>query len=304
MTGRVLLKTELDGLPVYRRGKVRDVYEVGKDLLIISTDRVSAFDVVLDTPIPDKGRILNQLSLFWFDSTRHLIPNHVLTADVDRYPEVLLPYREILAERSMLVRRTEPVPIECVVRGYLYGSGWTEYQRTGAVCGIPLHTGLREAEKLAEPLFTPSTKEESGHDVNISEAEVGRRVGRDLAEKLRVRSLELYRYGSSVAEAKGILIADTKFEFGLIGQELLVIDELMTPDSSRFWPREGYAPGRTQPSYDKQFVRDYLSSLSWNKEPPGPPLPESVVTGTTERYWQAYRTLTGRTAPGTPRERE
>ncbi len=292
----VIFETALSGLPVYRRGKVRDVYEVEDHLLIVATDRISAFDVVLPTGIPDKGKVLNQLSLHWFARTEHIQPNHVVTADVDRYPVSLGEWRRRLEKRSMLVRHAKPIPFECVVRGYLYGGGWGEYQRTGEVSGIALPPGLKQAEKFPEPLFTPSTKEESGHDVPVSEDVLVNELGSDLAGRLKDVSLKLYQYGSQEAEAKGIIIADTKFEFGLDGDELIVIDELMTPDSSRFWPREGFVPDRTQPSFDKQFVRDYLGTLDWDKTPPGPNLPDTVVAGTRERYWQVFRALTGRTA--------
>jgi len=290
----VLLRTEITGLAVYRHGKVRDVYELGSQLLIVATDRISAFDVVLPTGIPDKGKILTQLSRHWFEATRAIVPNHLMSADPGSYPAVLAPHRNLVDKRSMLVRRTEPIPVECVVRGYIYGSGWSDYRRTGAICGHRLPPGLSEAERLPEPLFTPATKAESGHDLNISEAEVASLLGNKLADRLKAVSLTLYEYGRAQAEAKGILIADTKFEFGLVGDELLLIDELLTPDSSRFWPADQYQPGRSQPSFDKQFVRDFLSSLSWNKEPPGPELPPEVVQGTRQRYWEAFRALTGR----------
>ena len=296
MNESVLFETALSDLPVYRRGKVRDVYEVGDHFLIVATDRISAFDVVLPTGIPDKGKILNQLSLHWFAGTTHIQPNHVVTADVEEYPVSLGKWRKHLAKRSMLVKRANLIPFECVVRGYLYGGGWGEYQRSGEVSGIALPPGLKRAEKFTEPLFTPSTKEESGHDVPVSEDVLVNELGAELATRLKDVSLKLYRFGSQEAEEKGIIIADTKFEFGLVGDELIVIDELMTPDSSRFWPREGFAPDRTQPSFDKQFVRDYLSTLDWDKTPPGPELPDEVVAGTRERYWQVFRTLTGRTA--------
>ncbi|MFQ5790622.1 MAG: phosphoribosylaminoimidazolesuccinocarboxamide synthase [Acidobacteriota bacterium] len=292
LKNRVVLQTNFEGVPIYRRGKVRDIYAVGENLLMVATDRISAFDVVLPTGIPDKGKVLTQLSLHWFSATSDMVPNHVLTADVARYPESLRPWRDELELRSMLVRRTRPIPVECVVRGYLYGSGWEEYRRTGSVCGIPLPTGLAKGDKLPEPLFTPATKAESGHDVNVSESQVDERLGPALARRLKEVSLELYRFGSSEAAAKGIIIADTKFEFGLHGDRLLLIDELLTPDSSRFWPREAYRPGRDQPSYDKQYVRDYLLKLDWDKTPPGPELPADVVAGTRDRYLQALQTLT------------
>lgn len=289
-----VFETHLEGLPIYRRGKVRDVYEVGDNLLIVATDRISAFDVVMPTGIPEKGKILTQLSLYWFSATRHIIQNHVLTAEAAGYPPSLSTFRELLKHRSMLVRRARPIPYECVVRGYLYGSGWEEYKRTGRVCGIPLPAGLSQAEKLPEPIFTPATKAESGHDVNVSAEVVAEAIGPELAGRLKEVSMALYRHGSTEARAKGIIIADTKFEFGLDEDQLLLIDEVMTPDSSRFWPTEGYHPGRAQPSYDKQFVRDYLDKLDWKKSPPGPELPDDVVSGTRERYLQAYHRLSGR----------
>lgn len=290
----VLLATDLEGLPVHRRGKVRDVYVVDDHLLIVATDRISAFDVVLPTGIPDKGSILNQLSLHWFSATQHIQPNHVVTANVSDYPASLARWREALNHRSMLVKRAELIPFECVVRGYLYGGGLKEYEATGQVSGIPLPPGLKQAQKFPDPLFTPSTKEDAGHDMPVSEKVLANELGSELAGRLKEVSLALYRYGSQEAESKGIIIADTKFEFGMIGDQLVVIDELMTPDSSRFWPREGFAPGRSQPSFDKQFVRDYLETLDWDKSPPGPELPPEVVAGTQQRYWDVFRALTGR----------
>jgi phosphoribosylaminoimidazole-succinocarboxamide synthase len=289
---QAILETNLEGLPLHRRGKVRDVYEVDEHLLIVATDRISAFDVIMPTGIPEKGKVLTQLSLHWFGATGHITPNHLITADVAEYPSSLVPYRDILESRSMLVRRTRPIPFECVVRGYLYGSGWVDYQKTGSVCGIALQPGLKQADKFPEPIFTPATKAESGHDINVSEAVMAEELGLELAERLKAVSLELYRFGRAEAESKGIIIADTKFEFGTDGDRLILIDELMTPDSSRFWPVEQYQPGRSQPSYDKQFVRDYLNELNWDKTPPGPELPANVVSGTREKYLQAYRALT------------
>ncbi|HEX9725535.1 MAG TPA: phosphoribosylaminoimidazolesuccinocarboxamide synthase [Vicinamibacteria bacterium] len=291
---RVVLETDLRGLTVHRRGKVRDVYVVDDHLLIVATDRISAFDVVLPTGIPDKGSILNQLSLHWFSATQHFQPNHVLTGDVSKYPASLSRWRDVLAHRSMLVKRAKVIPFECVVRGYLYGGGLKEYEATGQVSGIRLPSGLKQAQKFPEPLFTPSTKEDTGHDVPVSEKILANQLGSDLARRLKEASLALYRYGSQEAESKGIIIADTKFEFGTDGNQLVVIDELLTPDSSRFWPREGFQPGRSQPSFDKQFVRDYLDTLDWDKSPPGPELPPDVVAGTRERYWDVFRALTGR----------
>jgi phosphoribosylaminoimidazole-succinocarboxamide synthase len=293
--GSTLLETKLGQLEPRSRGKVRDIYEVGDDLLIVTTDRVSAFDVVLPSAIPDKGRVLNQLSLYWFERTKQLVPNHVITADVSAYPEPLAPFSDSLDKRSMLVRKLSPLPFECVVRGYLYGSGWKEYQSQSSVCGIPLPAGMRMADKLETPLFTPSTKATSGHDVNVSEEYMANELGSELTSKLRQLSLEIYELGRSEADEKGILIADTKFEFGRDEHgEIFLIDEVLTPDSSRFWPKETYAPGQEQPSFDKQFVREYLETLDWDKKPPGPELPADVVAGTRERYLRAYRSLTGK----------
>ena len=304
MSDNVLVDTRLDALPLRSKGKVRDVYELDGKLLIITTDRISAFDVVLPTGIPDKGKVLNQLSLYWFERTRAIVPNHVIEGDFDRYPALLAPFRRELRLRSMLVKKLEPVAFECVVRGYLYGSGWKEYQKTGSVCGIPLPKGLSLADRFEEPLFTPSTKATTGHDMNVSEEAMSEALGADLTARLREISLSLYRLGSAEAEAKGILIADTKFEFGLDPQseELYLIDEVMTPDSSRFWPKDRYRPGQDQPSFDKQFVREYLESLDWDKTPPGPELPPDVVAGTRARYLEAYRLLTGRNDLDSPRK--
>jgi phosphoribosylaminoimidazole-succinocarboxamide synthase len=274
------------------RGKVRDIYEVGEHLLIVATDRLSAFDVILPTPIPDKGRVLTQLSLFWFEKLAGVLPHHVLNARDFTGP--LAPYADELRGRAMLVRKTKPIAVECVVRGYLAGSGWKDYQKTGAVCGISLPGGLRESERLPEPIFTPSTKATSGHDENISFQEVAGMIGNRLAERLRNVSLEIYRQAVEYAAEHGILIADTKFEFGLEGGELLWIDEALTPDSSRFWPAAGYQPGRAQPSFDKQFVRDYLERCGWSKTPPAPELPGEVVAATQGKYREAYRRLVGR----------
>ena len=304
MSDNVLVDTRLDALPLCSKGKVRDVYELDGKLLIITTDRISAFDVVLPTGIPDKGKVLNQLSLYWFERTRAIVPNHVIEGDFDRYPALLAPFRRELRLRSMLVKKLEPVAFECVVRGYLYGSGWKEYQKTGSVCGIPLPKGLSLADRFEEPLFTPSTKATTGHDMNVSEEAMSKALGADLTERLREISLSLYRLGSAEADSKGILIADTKFELGLDPQseELYLIDEVMTPDSSRFWPKDRYRPGQDQPSFDKQFVREYLESLDWDKTPPGPELPPDVVAGTRARYLEAYRLLTGRNDLDSPRK--
>jgi len=288
----VVLQTDFPGLKLRGRGKVRDIYELGDRLLIVATDRLSAFDVVLPTPIPDKGRVLTQLSMFWFEKLADIVPHHVISAM--EFPGELAPYRDSLDGRAMLVRRTEPIPIECVARGYLSGSGWKDYQKTGTVCGIPLPAGLRESDRLPEPLFTPSTKATTGHDENISFAETVTRVGRPLAERLRDTSLAIYRRAAEYAVARGIIIADTKFEFGLIGEQLIWIDEALTSDSSRFWPGDQYAPGKAQPSFDKQFVRDYLERIGWNKQPPAPILPAEVVSGTRDKYREAYQRITGR----------
>jgi phosphoribosylaminoimidazole-succinocarboxamide synthase len=287
----VISQTEFPGLKLLGRGKVRDIYDLGDQLLIVATDRLSAFDVVLPTPIPDKGRVLTQLSLFWFDKLADVVPHHVIEAK--NFTGELAPYADSLAGRAMLVRRTEPAPIECVVRGYISGSGWKDYQKTGAICGIPLPAGMRESDRLPEPIFTPSTKATTGHDENISFDETVSRIGRPLAERLRDVSLTLYRRAAEHAAARGIIIADTKFEFGLRGNELIWIDEALTPDSSRFWPADQYSPGNAQPSFDKQFVRDYLERIGWNKQPPAPPLPPDVVAGTQQKYRDAYQRITG-----------
>lgn len=291
--GTVVSQTEFAGLKLRGRGKVRDLYEVGDRLLIVATDRLSAFDVVLPTPIPDKGRVLTQLSLFWFEKLRDVIPHHVVEAV--HFPAELAPFERDLRGRAMLVRRTEPLPIEFVVRGYLAGSGWKEYKTGGTVCGIPVPPGLRESDRLPEPIFTPSTKATSGHDENISFDQAAARIGRPLAERLRAVSLEIYRRASEYAAGRGILIADTKLEFGLAGGEPVWIDEALTPDSSRFWPASEYAPGRAQPSFDKQYVRDYLERIGWNKQPPAPALPPDVVAATRAKYREAYERITGRT---------
>jgi phosphoribosylaminoimidazole-succinocarboxamide synthase len=292
MASSVVLETEFPTLTLARRGKVRDVYDLGDRLLIVATDRISAFDYVLGSGIPDKGKVLTQLSAFWFDRLGDLVPHHVLAVDVDSFPAVTEPYRDILRGRSMIVRKTEPLPIECVARGYLVGSGWKDYQRTGAVCGVTLPPGLRESDRLPTSIFTPATKAETGHDENISEADAAAIVGADVVRRLRELTLAIYERGVHVAEACGIIIADTKFEFGRWGDELILIDEVLTPDSSRFWPMDQYVPGRAQPSFDKQYVRDHLEAIGWNKQPPVPSLPDDVVMRTREKYLEAYRRLT------------
>jgi phosphoribosylaminoimidazole-succinocarboxamide synthase len=285
-------ETNFSGVRLRSRGKVRDIYELDDRLLIVATDRLSAFDVVLPTPIPDKGRVLTQLSLFWFEKLRDIVPHHVISAT--EFPPELAGVGEQLRGRAMLVRRTEPIPIECVVRGYLSGSGWKEYKADGKVCGIGLPAGLRESDKLPEPIFTPATKAQTGHDENISFEDAAGRIGRELAARLREVSLEIYRRAAAYALERGIIIADTKFEFGLAGKELIWIDEALTPDSSRFWPAAEYAPGGPQPSFDKQYVRDYLERIGWAKQPPAPELPADVVEATRARYLEAHRRLAGR----------
>jgi phosphoribosylaminoimidazole-succinocarboxamide synthase len=290
-----LLETALDGLRLVRRGKVRDMYEVDDHLVMVATDRISAFDYVLGSGIPDKGRVLTQLSAFWFARTPDIVANHLVSANAREYPPAARRHAAMLAGRSMLVRTTTPLPIECVARGYLSGSGWKDYKATGEVCGVRLPAGLVESDRLPAPLFTPATKAESGHDLNISEADAAKLVGEDLLARLKQLTLDLYAYGVAHAEARGIILADTKFEFGLTDAgELLLIDEVMTPDSSRYWPKDTYAPGGAQPSFDKQFVRDYLESIKWNKQPPVPSLPDDVVAKTREKYLDAFRRLTGR----------
>ena len=290
----IILETHLPGLEPYTRGKVRDVYQVADRLLIVATDRISAFDYILPTGIPDKGRVLTQLSIFWFDFLREMTPTHFLTARVEDYPEPLRRHADQLEGRSMLVKRARMVDIECVARGYLSGSGWKEYQQHGTVCGIALPPGLRECDRLTEPIFTPATKAQTGHDENISFETMAGLIGAALAARLRDLTLEIYTRAARYAETKGILIADTKFEFGFVGSELVLGDEVLTPDSSRFWPAESYQPGGPQFSFDKQFVRDYLESIAWNKQPPAPPLPAEVAARTSEKYRQAYSVLTGR----------
>ena len=278
----------------FARGKVRDVYALGDDLLIIATDRISAFDYILATGIPAKGRVLTQLSLFWFDFLKDLVPHHLITADVEQYPPHLREHRSQLEGRSMLVRRARMVEIECVARGYLSGSGWKEYKANGSVCGIPLPAGLRESDKLPEPIFTPATKATTGHDENISFETMAGLVGEELASELRRLTLRIYQTAADYAASRGIIIADTKFEFGFVDGRLTLCDEVLTPDSSRFWPMDQYRPGGAQPSFDKQYVRDYLESIHWNKQPPAPGLPEEVAAHTSQKYQEAFRLLTGR----------
>ncbi|MBW2589396.1 MAG: phosphoribosylaminoimidazolesuccinocarboxamide synthase [Deltaproteobacteria bacterium] len=290
-----VIKTDFSGLKIFKRGKVRDVYDLGDNLLMVATDRISAFDVVIPDPIPDKGKILTQISLFWFDLMKPLLKNHIISSKTDDYPEECKKYADILEGRSMLVKKTNPLPVECVVRGYITGSGWKSYQESGRICGIKLPEGLKESEKLAETIFTPSTKEEVGtHDINIDFDEAVNLIGKDIAEKVKSLSYEIYKKGAEIAEEKGIIIADTKFEFGLIEDEIILIDEVLTPDSSRFWPKETYRTGGSQESFDKQYLRDYLLSINWDQKPPAPPLPEEVIENTRKKYIEALNKLTGR----------
>jgi phosphoribosylaminoimidazole-succinocarboxamide synthase len=289
-----VLATKLKGVPRFRTGKVRDVYDLGDKLLIVVTDRLSAFDVVLPDPIPDKGKVLNQLSAFWFERFQGIVANHMISVDVREFPTQLKPYRGILEGRAMLARKTQPLPVECVVRGFLAGSGWKDYQRTGAVCGIRLPGGLKEAARLDKPIFTPSTKAEAGHDENITGERFQELVGRYRAIQVEAVSVRIYEQAREFAESKGIIIADTKFEFGTYDDRLMLIDEVLTPDSSRFWDKSSYQPGSSPASFDKQFTRDYLERIQWNKRPPAPKLPPEVITGTRQRYLEAFQRLVGR----------
>ena len=290
-----LTTTALPGVELVSRGKVRDIYRASPDrLLFVATDRISAFDCILPDGIPDKGRVLTQMSLFWFDYLKDVVPNHLVTADVNRFPLHIHPFREQLEGRSMLVKRAEMIQVECVARGYVSGSGWKDYQRTGAICGIPLPAGLRESDQLPKPIFTPATKAVTGHDENIPFSAVEELAGPDLAARLRELTLALYLKASVYARTRGIIIADTKFEFGLYGDQLILADEVLTPDSSRFWPADDYRPGRPQQSFDKQFVRDYLETTPWNKTPPAPHLPATVIESTAAKYREAFTVLTGR----------
>jgi len=295
MSSHVIPTTEFKTLKLKGRGKVRDIYDLGDRLLIVATDRISAFDVVMPNPIPDKGRILTQLSRFWFDLTKEIVPNHILSTEVGDYPKECQPYQETLKGRSMLVVKTEVLPVECVVRGYLSGSGWEEYRKTGEVCGIKLPGELLESSKLADPIFTPATKAEMGlHDENIPFEKVEKTIGKDLARRVKSISLAIYKTARDFAERRGILIADTKMEFGVKDKKLILIDELLTPDSSRFWPKDEYRSGSPQMSFDKQYLRDYLLSIRWDKSPPAPRLPEEIVRKTREKYLEAYERLVGK----------
>ncbi len=289
-----VFETDFHDLNLVKRGKVRDIYDLGDTLLMVVTDRISAFDVVMPDQLPDKGIILTQISLFWFDVMTSIIQNHVITADVDAYPRICRPYADSLRGRSMLVKKATPLPVECIARGYISGSGWKSYKKAGHVCGIKLPPGLRESEKLPQPIFTPSTKADEGlHDINIEFYEAENLIGKSLAEQVRELTLAIYKKGAELAADRGIIIADTKFEFGLIGDDLMLIDEILTPDSSRFWPKASYRPGGVQKSFDKQYLRDYLNSQVWNKTPPGPSLPQEIVSKTRSKYIEALTLLTG-----------
>lgn len=290
----IVTNTNLPGIKLFKKGKVRDVYEVDNKLLIVATDRLSAFDVVLNEGIPDKGRVLTELSSFWFRFTADIIKNHMITTDVSQFPSQLKPYNDILTNRSMLVRKTKLLLVECVVRGYISGSGWKEYQKTHSICDIKLPEGLKESDMLAEPIFTPSTKAETGHDENISESMMASLIGTKTTEKIKNACLKIYQKASAYAETKGIIIADTKMEFGFLDEEIILIDELLTPDSSRFWHSSEYKPGMTPRSFDKQFVRDYLESIDWDKKPPAPKLPQAVIEKTSEKYRLAYEKILAR----------
>ena len=288
------MKTDLPGVKLHGRGKVRDIYDLGDHFLIVATDRLSAFDVVLPTPIPDKGKVLTQMSAFWFDRFKDVVPNHVVSTDVSKYPQNLHQFRDQLEGRSMLVKKAKVFPVECVARGFLTGSGLKDYNKTGSVCGIKLPSGLRDSDRLPEPVFTPATKAETGHDENISEEQAAKIIGQDTVVRLKELTLQLYSRGVEYAKTRGIIVCDTKFEFGLIDGKISIVDEMLTPDSSRFWPADQYSPGKPQPSFDKQFVRDYLEKIGWNKQPPAPELPDDIVNATSAKYVEALRLLTGR----------
>lgn len=291
----ILLQTDFKDLKLFRRGKVRDVYDLEDKLLIISTDRISCFDVVLPSGIPQKGRVLTSISCFWFDFIKDIVPHHLITSDISKYPVDLEKYRPQLSGRSMLVKKTKPLPVECIVRGYLSGSGWKEYKSSQSVCGIKLPAGLLESDRLPEVIFTPSTKEDKGHDINVDQKHIENMLGKDTADKLKKISIAVYKKAADYAESRGIIIADTKFEFGIYNNEIIIIDEVLTPDSSRFWPSSEYKRGQANSSFDKQFVRDYLESIHWEKTPPAPSLPPEIVKKTSQKYLDAYQRLTGET---------
>jgi phosphoribosylaminoimidazole-succinocarboxamide synthase len=294
MSNEPLLKLELPGIKKVKSGKVREVFDLGERLLFVATDRISAFDCIMPNGIPRKGEVLTQISYFWFERTEKIVPNHLISKAGEPLPAALQPWASELSRRSMIVKKAQPLAIECVVRGYLAGSGWKDYQRSGCVCGLKLPAGLRDSSRLPEPLFTPATKAETGHDENISFEEACQITGREIAEQARELSLKIYSTAAEYALQRGIIIADTKLEFGVVDGGLVLIDEVLTPDSSRFWPADQYEPGRSQPSFDKQFVRDYLETLSWNKQPPAPALPAEVIARSSEKYLEAYQRLTGR----------
>jgi phosphoribosylaminoimidazole-succinocarboxamide synthase len=296
MSSEILLDLDLPSIKPFKKGKVRNVFDLGDSLLLVASDRISAFDSVMPNGIPDKGAILTQISLFWFDFTKNIINNHVIESNVDKFPKQLQPYKDKLAKRSIIGKKAELIPIECVVRGYLSGSGWKDYQKSQSICGIKLPAGLRESEKLPEPIFTPTTKAEAGHDLNITFEEAVNQVGKETATIIRDKTIAIYKACADHSLTKGIIIADTKFEFGFVNNEIILIDEILTPDSSRFWPKDQYKVGQGQPSYDKQFVRDYLEAIKWDKEPPAPSLPEAVVQKTREKYMEAFQKITGRTS--------
>ena len=296
-TTKTLLRMDLADVPLLKEGKVRNVYDLGDKLLFVASDRISAFDVIMSNGIPDKGKILNLISDFWFDYMKDVIENHRITTDIDQIvsaDERLKPYRDMLDKRSMLVKKAVPLTVECIVRGYISGSGWKDYKKTGMICGIKLPEGLKESDKLENPIFTPSTKADEGHDINITQEEARKELGDEVFDTIKQKSIEIYSRARDYAGTKGIIIADTKFEFGKVGDEIILIDEVLTPDSSRFWPKDDYEPGRSQKSFDKQFVRDYLETLDWDKTPPGPELPDDIVEKTREKYLQAYKILTGK----------
>ncbi len=294
MQDNVLLATDFKDLKLFRRGKVRDVYELGDKLLVVSTDRISCFDVVLSDGIPNKGKVLTALSVFWFELLKDLLPNHYITSQVADYPKELQKYSDVLSGRSMLVKKTKALPVECVVRGYLSGSGWKEYMKSQSICGIKLPAGLKESDRLAEPIFTPTTKADVGHDESVDQGYVENKVGKETAGKIKDYSIEVYKKAAEYAITRGIIIADTKFEFGIYEDKIIIIDEVLTPDSSRFWPKDKYQPGAGQPSFDKQFVRDYLETCDWDKTPPAPRLPKEIIERTTSKYLESYKMLTGK----------
>ena len=296
---KVVTKTEIDAIPLLSRGKVRDMYDLGDRLLIVSSDRISAFDSILPNGIPDKGKVLNLLSAFWFEKTSHLVKNHLISVKTADLPESLSSHKDTLDGRFTIAKKAEMLPLECIVRGYISGSGWKDYCNTGSVCGIKLPSGMQESDKLPEPIFTPSTKADSGHDENTTYEHIASLIGEETAAKVRETSLKLYSFAADYAATKGIIIADTKFEFGLIGGDLILCDEVLTPDSSRFWPADAYDPGKSQPSFDKQFVRDYLLSINWDKNPPAPALPDEIIRETSNKYREAYEKIAGSPLPKT-----